>query len=134
MSSRKRFRKEIEKFGKNIRQRLFNGIFIKDTGDEDHSNGFGMPELSQSHITKLREINKALEYKPNVLCLMETRLTKDKGKELWDKYSFIEGWELPREGLSGGLVLAWMPKQNLRVIYGSKNLIYTELLGTGQQW
>lgn len=123
MSSRKRFRKEIEKFGKNIRQRLFNGIFIKDTGDEDHSNGFGMPELSQSHITKLREINKALEYKPNVLFLMETRLTKDKGKELWDKYSFIEGWELPREGLSGGLVLAWMPKQNLRVIYGSKNLI-----------
>lgn len=134
MSSRKRFRKEIEKFGKNIRQRLFNGIFIKHTGDEDHSNGFGMPELSQSHITKLREINKALEYKPNVLFLMETRLTKDKGKELWDKYSFIEGWELPREGLSGGLVLAWMPKQNLRVIYGSKNLIYTELLGTGQQW
>lgn len=93
-----------------------------------------MPELSQSHITKLRVINKALEYKPNVLFLMETRLTKDKGKELWDKYSFIEGWELPREGLSGGLVLAWMPKQNLRVIYGSKNLIYTELLGTGQQW
>ena len=40
--------------------------------------------------------------------LMETSLVKEKGKEVWVKYGFSEGWEVPREGFSGGLLLAWM--------------------------
>lgn len=34
---------------------------------------------------------------------------KDKGSTIWEKCVFAEGWELPREGLSGGILLAWMP-------------------------
>lgn len=43
---------------------------------------------------------------------METRLPKYRGKQVWDKCGFVKGWELPREGLSGGLLLAWMLRQN----------------------
>lgn len=36
--------------------------------------------------------------------LMETRLAKDKGKGILEKIGFWNGWEFPREGLSGGLL------------------------------
>ena len=42
--------------------------------------------------------------------LMETRLPKDRGKKIWDKCGFEVGWELPREVMSGGLLLAWMDR------------------------
>ena len=59
---------------------------------------------------------------------METRLVKDRGKPVSEKCGFSEGWGLPREGLSGGLLLAWMPRQHVRIIYESKNLVHIELL------
>ena len=35
--------------------------------------------------------------------LMETRVIKDKGKQIWVKCGFIDGWEVPRVGFGGGL-------------------------------
>ena len=52
----------------------------------------------------------ALEYRLDALFLMETRLAKDKGEGIWSKCGFFDGWEYLRDGLSGGLLLAWMPK------------------------
>ncbi|KAL4606261.1 hypothetical protein ACB092_09G089400 [Castanea dentata] len=60
--------------------------------------------------------------------LMETRLPKDIGKKIWDKCGFEVGWELPREGMSGGLPLAWMDRQKLHILYESKHLVHTDLL------
>ena len=60
--------------------------------------------------------------------LMETSLVKEKGKEVWVKCGCSEGWEVPRESFIGGLLLAWMLKQRLKVVYESKNLVYTNLL------
>nr|POE68109.1 hypothetical protein CFP56_19762 [Quercus suber] len=57
--------------------------------------------------------------------LMETRLPKDKGKQICDKCGFEVGWELPREGMSGGLLLAWMDRQKLHIVYESKHLWLT---------
>ena len=68
----------------------------------------------------------AQEYRPDVLFLMEIRLAKDKGEEMW--FFFFNGWELPRYGLSGGILLVWMPNKRLRIIYASKNLVRTNLL------
>ena len=71
---------------------------------------------------------KALDFKPDFLFLMETRLASGKGKEVWEKCGFSEGWEVSRVGLSGGLILAWLPKQDLRVAFDSQNLIHVNLL------
>ena len=38
---------------------------------------------------------------------METRLAKDKGKQVWVKCGFSDGWEVSRVGFGGGLILAW---------------------------
>ena len=70
----------------------------------------------------------ALQFKPDVLFFMETRLIKDKGKVIWNKCGFLEGWECPREGFSGGLVLAWNPKQKLQIIQASRQLVHIDLL------
>lgn len=53
---------------------------------------------------------------------------KGKGSTIWEKCGFAEGWELPREGLSGGLLLAWMPQLQIHICYGSKNLVHTNLV------
>ena len=59
---------------------------------------------------------------------MQTRLIKDKGKVIWNKCGFLKGWECPGEGFSGGLVLAWNPKQKLHIIQESRHLVHTDLL------
>ena len=59
---------------------------------------------------------------------METRLVSGKGKELWEKCGFSKGWKIPRVGLSGGIILAWLPRQDLRVVFDSKNLAHINLL------
>lgn len=60
--------------------------------------------------------------------LMEMRLVKDKGKLVWLKCGFKEGWEVPREGLGGGLILAWMPGFNVHIVYHSNHIIHTNLI------
>ncbi|XP_050284601.1 uncharacterized protein LOC126724213 [Quercus robur] len=64
----------------------------------------------------------------DILFLMETRLVKDRGKLIWEKCGLSEGWEFPRTGLSGGLLLAWMPKQCLIIKYESKHLVHVDLV------
>ena len=59
---------------------------------------------------------------------METRLSKDKAKDIWSRCGFFDGWEYSRDGLSGGLLLAWMPNQKLQVTYASKHLVHTNML------
>ena len=65
--------------------------------------------------TVLKCQKKAQELKPDILFLMETRLAKDKGKQVWVKCGFSDGWEVSRVGFGGGLILAWMPRQSLIV-------------------
>ena len=60
--------------------------------------------------------------------LMETRFVKDKGKQIWVKCGFIDGWEVPRVGFGGGLLLAWMPRESLKVVFDSKHLLHIDLL------
>jgi len=71
---------------------------------------------------------KALDLKPDFLFLMETRLVSGKGQEVWEKCGFFEGWEVPRVGFSGGLILPWLPRQGLQVVFYSQNLIHINLL------
>ena len=39
---------------------------------------------------------KVHEFKPNAMFLIETKLMKDKGKDIWVKCGFLERWEVPR--------------------------------------
>ena len=57
--------------------------------------------------TVLKCQKKAQELKPDILFLMETRLAKDKGKQVWVKCGFSDGWEVSRVGFGGRLILAW---------------------------
>nr|XP_023904202.1 uncharacterized protein LOC112015972 [Quercus suber] len=66
--------------------------------------------------------------RPDIIFLMETWLRKDKGKQLLEKCGFMEGWEVPREGLSGGLLLGWMSPYKLSIQYSSNHLIHANLL------
>ena len=63
--------------------------------------------------TVLQCKKKVLELKPDFLFLMETRLISGKGQEVWEKCGFSKGWEIPRVGLSGGLMLAWLPRKGV---------------------
>ena len=65
---------------------------------------------------------KAQDLKPNILFLMETRLASGKGQEVWQKCGFSDGWEVPRVGFSGGLILAWLPRKGFQITYDSQNL------------
>ena len=47
---------------------------------------------------------KGPRVKLDIMFLMETWLAKDKGKGILEKIGFWNGWEFPREGLSGGLL------------------------------
>ncbi|KAF3960493.1 hypothetical protein CMV_014797 [Castanea mollissima] len=71
---------------------------------------------------------KAQEFQPEIMFLMETRLSRGKGKGILEKCDFFYGWEVPREGFSGGLLLGWMQNQKINIIHSSKNLIHTELV------
>ena len=70
----------------------------------------------------------AQEYKPSILFMMETKLDRDKGAGILKKCGFWKGWEVPRVGLSGGLLLGWLPDQKLTIMHSSRNLIHTDLL------
>ena len=62
--------------------------------------GLGKPS------TVLKSKKEALDFKPNVIFLMESSFEKERGKANWVKCGFSKGWEVPREGFSGGLLLA----------------------------
>ena len=53
---------------------------------------------------------KAQEFKLDIMFLIETRLAKDKEKQVWVKCGFSNGCEVLRVGFGGGLLLAWMPR------------------------
>ena len=59
----------------------------------------------------------ARDYKLDFMFLMETKLVQGKGRDIWHRYGFTDGWEVPRVGLSGGLLLAWMPRQSVSIIF-----------------
>ena len=67
-------------------------------------------------------------YKPDILFLMETKLVEGKGKDVWLRCGFSDGWEVPRVGLSGGLILAWMTRHSLQINFVSNHLIHIDLL------
>ena len=71
---------------------------------------------------------KALELKPDLMFLMETRLPKEKTKQVWIKCGFSDDWEVPRDGLGGGLLLAWLLGLNVHIVFHSNNIIHADLL------
>ncbi|KAF3968806.1 hypothetical protein CMV_007347 [Castanea mollissima] len=71
---------------------------------------------------------KSHKSKPDLMFLMETRLPKDRGKMVWDKCGFVNCWELPRDGMSGGLLLVWRDSQNLQLVFESKHLVHTDMV------
>lgn len=64
--------------------------------------------------------------------LMETKLVQGKDNEVWTRCGFFDRWEVPRVGLSGGLILAWMTRQSLKIIYESAHLIHIDLVNKGK--
>nr|POE58039.1 hypothetical protein CFP56_76532 [Quercus suber] len=48
-----------------------------------------------------------------LICGFFPKEVSSKGQEVWKKCGFSEGWEVPRVGFSGGLILAWLPRQDL---------------------
>ena len=69
----------------------------------------------------------AREYKPDIMFLMETKLAKDKGVAILEKCGFWNGWEVPQEGLNGGLLLGWMENPSFNILYSSKHLLHADL-------
>ena len=59
---------------------------------------------------------------------METKLDIGKGLDVLRKCDFLNGWEVPREGLSRGLLLGWSPEQKLTIQYSSRHMIHSEIL------
>ena len=59
--------------------------------------------------------------------LMETKLAKDKGVAILEKYGFWHGWKVPQEGISGGLLLGWVGNLSLSILYSSKHLLHADL-------
>ena len=79
-------------------------------------------------IAILKCKKKALEHKPNLMFLMETRSSKEKGKQVWIKRGFSDGWEVPRDCLGEGLLLAWLPSLTVHIVFHSNNIIHANLL------
>lgn len=59
---------------------------------------------------------------------METKLDRDKGASVLKKCGFWKGWEVPRVGLSGGLLLRWPLDQKLTIMHSLMHLIHTDIL------
>ena len=62
-----------------------------------------------NHLQFWKARKKALDFKPNVMFLMETRFEKERGKVVWVKCGFFEGWDVPREGFNWGTITCLAP-------------------------
>lgn len=60
--------------------------------------------------------------------LMESKLADGKGDAILDKCGFRDGWEVPQEGLNGGLLLGWMPNIKLNIQFSSKHILHADVL------
>lgn len=83
--------------------------------------GLGTPS------TVLQCQKKAMEYKLDIMFLMETKLAKDKGAAILENCGFWDGLEVPQEGISGGLLLGWVGSLSLRILNNSKHLRHADL-------
>ena len=77
-----------------------------------------------SAILQVQKI--AQDFNPEVMFLMETHLASNKGKDIWNICGFFDGYEVPRLGLGGGIILAWMQRSYLRVVHESPHLIHID--------
>ena len=146
-SSRKRIRKEIERFGRNIKQRLCCAIFEEEDNHANHPL-LSITWLKQAHLHSMLTLmqgfgklavtasprairilswnyrglgnpsavlqcqKKAQEYKPDILFLMETKLAKDKGQDIFEKVWILE-WMGSPSGRPQWWIAPWMaPRSN----------------------
>ena len=61
-------------------------------------------------------------YKPDVLVLMETKLEASKVSMMCNKLGFEQGFEIPRVGLRGGLMILWKEMVEASHLTSSTNL------------
>ena len=71
------------------------------------------------------------EHKPDVIFLMETKLMNSQALALVEKLQFEKWLVVDRDGMSGGLLLAWNSEVNLTVLSESCGHIAAVISGKG---
>ena len=69
----------------------------------------------------------AHEWKPDFSSLLETQLKGGDAKQTLSKLGFLDCFEIPRVGLSGGLALGWNPPWEATIVHSSHFFIHTHI-------
>ena len=80
----------------------------------------------------LRALKSLLkEHNPDIVFLIESKLTRRQAKSLVTRLNFENWWAVDRVGMSGGLLLIWKMKITLKVLSWSCGHISAMVAGTG---
>jgi exonuclease III len=70
----------------------------------------------------------ALEWNPDFLFLMETKLQAGKGTQILSRWGFDEAMEVERVGLSGGLALGWHTGIQVSITFKTQHLVHAAVI------
>ena len=69
----------------------------------------------------------ALFWKPDFFFILETRLSKGRGRQILSNWGFTGYSEVPREGLSGGLALGWTQDWEVSILLQNRHFIHSQI-------
>ena len=69
----------------------------------------------------------ALFWKPDFFFILETRLTKGRGRQIFSNWGFTGCFEVPRESLSGGLALGWTQDWDVSILFQNRHFIHSQI-------